>query len=101
MGRRIMIVDDEAAIRESLADALADDGGDVQTAADAKQALALMARATPDVVLTDVRMPDLDGLALLREIRRRTPQVDVVLMTAFDDMSIVASAMREGAADFL
>ena len=96
-----MIVDDEAVIRESLAEALADDVADVQTAADAKQALELLARAVPDVVLTDVRMPELDGLALLREIRRRTPQVDVVLMTAFDDMPIVASAMREGAADFL
>ena len=96
-----MIVDDEAAIRESLAEALTDDVADVQTAADAKQALELLARAVPDVVLTDVRMPEMDGLALLREIRRRTPQVDVVLMTAFDDMPIVASAMREGAADFL
>ena len=72
-----------------------------RTAADAKQALELLAHAVPDVVLTDVRMPQMDGLALLREIRRRTPQVDVVLMTAFDDMPIVASAMREGAADFL
>jgi DNA-binding NtrC family response regulator len=96
-----MIVDDEAAIRESLAEALADDLADVHTAADAKQALELLARGVPDVVLTDVRMPEMDGLALLREIRRRTPQVDVVLMTAFDDMPIVASAMREGAADFL
>lgn len=96
-----MIVDDEAAIRESLADALADDLADVQTASDAKQALELLARGVPDVVLTDVRMPEMDGLALLREIRRRAPQVDVVLMTAFDDMPIVASAMREGAADFL
>jgi DNA-binding NtrC family response regulator len=96
-----MIVDDEAAIRESLAEALTDDLAEVQTAADAKQALLLLADATPDVVLTDVRMPEMDGLTLLREIRRRTPQVDVVLMTAFDDMPIVASAMREGAADFL
>ena len=96
-----MIVDDEAAIRESLAEALSDSLAEVQTAADASQALQLLAGAAPDVVLTDVRMPGMDGLALLREIRRRMPQVDVVLMTAFDDMPIVASAMREGAADFL
>src|SRR5687767_2967069 len=101
MARRIMIVDDELAIRESLAEALADEPGEIQTAADGKQALELLARAAPDIVLTDVRMPEMDGLALLREIRRRVPQVDVVLMTAFDDMPIVASAMREGAADFL
>ena len=96
-----MIVDDEAAIRESLAEALVDRPGDVQTAADGKQALALLSRSVPDIVLTDVRMPEMDGLTLLREIRRRAPQVDVVLMTAFDDMPLVASAMREGAADFL
>ena len=96
-----MIVDDEAAIRESLAEALADQPGEVQTAADGKHALELLSRAAPDIVLTDVRMPEMDGLALLREIRRLMPQVDVVLMTAFDDMPIVASAMREGAADFL
>ena len=96
-----MIVDDDVAIRESLTEALADQPGDVQAAAGGKQALELLSRAAPDIVLTDVRMPGMDGLALLREIRRRAPQVDVVLMTAFDDMPIVASAMREGAADFL
>jgi DNA-binding NtrC family response regulator len=95
-----MIVDDEAAIRESLAEALADELDDVQTASHAKHALELLRRGAP-VVLTDVRMPEMDGIGLLREIRRRTPQVDVVLMTAFDDMPVVASAMREGAADFL
>lgn len=96
-----MIVDDEAVIRDSLAEALADRDGEVQTAADGKQALELLSRAAPDIVLTDVRMPEMDGLALLREIRRRAPHVDVVLMTAFDDMPMVASAMREGATDFL
>ena len=96
-----MIVDDEAAIRESLAEALAGRPGEVQTAADGKQALELLSHAAPDIVLTDVRMPEMDGVALLREIRRRAPHVDVVLMTAFDDMPMVASAMREGAADFL
>ena len=100
MGLRIMIVDDEAAIRESLAEALADDVADVQTAANAKQALELLAHAVPDVVLTDVRMPEMDGLALLREIRRRTPHVDVVLMTAFDDMPIVAVGDARGRGRF-
>lgn len=54
-----------------------------------------------DVMLCDVRMPGLDGLALLRSVRAEAPEVDVVLMTAFDDMPTVATAMREGAADFL
>ena len=99
--RRIVIVDDEAAIRESLADALSDDDVEVRTAAEADEALNLLAEGIPDIVLSDVRMPRIDGLDLLREIRRRSPDVDVVLMTAFDDMPTVATAMREGAADFL
>jgi DNA-binding NtrC family response regulator len=99
--RRIVIVDDEVAICESLAAALSDDGTEVRTASEAGEALHLLSERVPDVVLSDVRMPRRDGLDLLREIRRRTPDVDVVLMTAFDDMPTVAAAMREGAADFL
>ena len=52
----------------------------------------------PDVVLTDVRMPGLDGLELLKLLRERAPNVDVILMSAFDDMPTVVAAMREGAA---
>ena len=94
-------MDDEAAIRESLAVALADDTVEVRTAAAADEAMKLLSERDPDVVLSDVRMPGMCGLELLREIRRRTHDVDVVLMTAFDDMPTVAAAMREGAADFL
>ena len=99
--REIVIVDDEGAIRESLAAALSDNGVEIRTAAGAHEALNLVAERTPDIVLSDVRMAHMDGLSLLREIRRRALDVDVVLMTAFDDMATVAAAMREGAADFL
>jgi len=101
MAGYILIVDDEAAIRESLAEALAGGLWQVKTAGNAEHALDLLGRTVLDVVLTDVRMPHMDGLTLLREIRRRAPQVDVIVMTAFDDMPVVASAMRDGAADFL
>ncbi len=60
-----------------------------------------MDERTPDVVISDVRMPGLDGLALLKLLRERAPSVDVILMTAFDDMPTVVTAMREGARDFL
>ena len=98
---QIVIVDDEGVIRESLAAALSDDDVEIRTAAEAHEALNLLAERTPDIVLSDVRMPRMDGVELLREIRRRALDVDVVLMTAFDDMPTVAAAMREGAADFL
>ena len=80
---------------------LTDQGLAVDAAADGQLALDYLDEQTPDVILADIRMPELDGLALLRLVRTRSPGIDVVLMTAFDDMPTVATAMREGAADFL
>ena len=61
----------------------------------------MVAVTRPDVILSDVRMPGIGGLELLRFVRARTPDIGFVLMTAFDDLPLVATAMREGAADFL
>lgn len=101
MTRRILLVDDDPTVRTSLAEALADEGMAVTVAEDGVAALAILEKSAPDIVLTDVRMPDIDGLALLRMLKARAPNVDVVLMTAFDDMSTVVTAMREGAVEFL
>jgi DNA-binding NtrC family response regulator len=99
--RRILVVDDDSTVRESLSEALSDGVTEVHAAEDAEHALAAIARSLPDVVLTDIRMPGLDGLALLKRLQEHAPTVDVVLMTAYDDMPTVVSAMREGAVDFL
>jgi len=101
MTQSLLIVDDDATIREALAEALPDKVTTVQVADSAEAALALIGAGGIDVVLSDIRMPGLDGLALLRLLRERTPDIDVVLMTAFDDMATVVSAMREGALEFL
>ncbi len=101
MKRSILIVDDDAWIRSSLTDALSRSGKEVRTAEDADAALTALAESPADVVLTDVRMPGMDGLELLRLLRERMPDVAVVLMTAYDDLPTVSAAMREGAADFL
>jgi len=98
---RILVVDDDPAIRTSIAEALAEGGLSVSVAEDGTQALAQFAAAAPEVVLTDVRMPGMDGLALLRTLRERAPLVDVILMTAYDDMPTVVEAMRGGAVEFL
>ena len=99
--RRILIVDDDSVLRDSLSEALANTNTDVRPAEHAEAAIALMDERAPDVVISDVRMPGLDGLALLKLLRERAPSVDVILMTAFDDMPTVVTAMREGARDFL
>src|SRR5687767_5288571 len=101
MGRSLLIVDDDARIRASLARSLRDAADTVVVAESAEQALGCIAESVPDIVLSDVRMPGLDGIELLRLIRERVPGVDVILMTAFDDLSLVAAAMRDGATDFL
>jgi len=101
MTPRILIVDDDANIRASLSEALAEHGAQVEVADDGSTALALLERFDPELVLCDVRMANIGGLALLDLIRRRRASVDVILMTAYDDMETVASAMRAGAVEFL
>ncbi|MBA2627114.1 MAG: sigma-54-dependent Fis family transcriptional regulator, partial [Gemmatimonadales bacterium] len=101
MIRTLLIVDDDRHIRESLGEALADQFTTVHTAESAQHALALIGTGGVDVVLSDIRMPDIDGIAFLRLLRERASGIDVVLMTAFDDMTTVVSGMREGAVEFL
>jgi two-component system response regulator HydG len=101
MPRRILVVDDDPAIRTSVREALAEDGFEVAIAGDGMQALGMLGQTTPHVILTDVRMPEIDGMSLLKLVKERSPGIDVVLMTAFDDMATVVSAMREGAVEFL
>jgi len=100
MATRILVVDDDPSIRQALSHALAQNA-DVQVASTAEEALSGLAASSPDVILSDVRMPGLDGIELLRLVRERSPGVDVVMMSAFDDMPTIVASMREGAADFV
>jgi len=101
MPRRVLLVDDDPGVLTSLAQGLSHLGVDPERAASAEEALAKLGRDPPDLILSDIRMPGLDGIELLKLVRARAPAVDVVLMTAFDDMTTVVRSMREGAFDFL
>ena len=101
MPHRLLLVEDDPAVRRSLAETLAEEGIDVHVAESAEQALSAIDFVRPDVVLSDIRMAGMDGVALLTVLKERLPDVDVVLMTAYDDMPTVVRAMREGAFDFL
>ncbi len=101
MKRSILVVDDDPRILVSLSEALADETTQVRTAEDGESALARVADIAPEVVVADVRMPGMDGLELLQILKERAPDIAVILMTAFDDLPTVVTAMREGAVDFL
>jgi DNA-binding NtrC family response regulator len=99
--RRVLVVDDDAQIRESISRALSDRVDEIRAVGTAEEALGVIAGFRPRVVLTDVRLPGMDGIELLRVLRQRTPHVSVLAMSAYDDLPKVALAMREGAANFL
>jgi CheY-like chemotaxis protein len=79
----VLVVDDEPPIREFLTDLLSDAGYTVRTAEHGRAALASVGTDPPDLVLTDIYMPELDGWSLAAEIRRRFPGIQVVLMSAY------------------
>jgi DNA-binding NtrC family response regulator len=101
MKSRILIVDDEADGREALAELTAGWGYDVQTAADGSEALRRAIEWHPDIILTDLVMPNMDGLWLLRALRAELPDCPVVLLTGRGSIQIAVQAIKEGAWDFI
>ncbi len=97
----ILIVDDEAAQREVLAGYLRKKGYDVRQASSAQEALTVLAGAVIDIVLTDYKMPGGTGAELLHDVKARSPETTVVLMTAFGTIEGAVSALRSGAYDYL
>jgi two-component system response regulator HydG len=98
---RILVVDDEANARTALAELLRDEGYAVESAADGFKALGKLAEAAPDLVLTDLKMPGMDGIDLLGRVREHDPEIPVLVMTAFGAVDTAVSAMRAGARDYL
>jgi len=98
---QILIVDDEKAQREILEGFLVKQGYGALSATDGENALEKFKDGAFDLVLTDYRMPGIDGIQLLREVRRLNPQGVVVIMTAYGTVGTAVAAMREGAYDYL
>ncbi|AEI67703.1 sigma-54-dependent transcriptional regulator [Corallococcus macrosporus] len=98
---RILVADDEEGVRSFLAEALEYEGHSVTTAADGEEAARLMARQGVDLLLTDLRMPGMDGLTLLRKVREEQPDVEVVVLTAVGTVESAVAAMKAGAFDYL
>ncbi len=97
---RVLVVDDKENIVKLLARILTPEF-DVTTASDGTRALGLLAVQDFDVVVSDIRMPGADGMAVLQESKRRHPETEVVLMTAFATVADAVEAMKQGAYDYL
>ena len=98
---RVLVVDDEPAFSEPLAERLALRGYDTATAQDADAALAELARSPRDLIFLDVGLPGMDGVDLLKILRERYPQTDVVMLSGAGDMGKAVQAMRRGALNWL
>jgi len=98
---RILVVDDEVNARNALNELLTEEGYMVDSAADGFKALGKVADLAPDLVLTDLKMPGMDGLQLLAKLREGDPDLPVIVMTAFGEVETAVRAMRDGARDYL
>ncbi|HUJ60174.1 MAG TPA: sigma-54 dependent transcriptional regulator [Kofleriaceae bacterium] len=98
---RILVVDDEVNARTALVELLRDEGFEVETAADAFKGLGKLEAFAPHVVITDLKMPGMDGLELIAKIRSGHDGIDVIMMTAFGEVESAVAAMRAGASDYL
>ena len=98
---RVLLVDDDDGFRVGVRLALESDGHEVREHAAARPAIAALAATDPDVVLVDLRLPDLDGLAVLDHVRRADPELPVVLISGLADIATAVQAIRQGAYDFL
>jgi two-component system response regulator PilR (NtrC family) len=97
----ILIADDEASIRDGLAELLRDEGYEVTTAEDGTRAIAAIDGGNFDAVITDLRMPGADGLEVLRHTREVAPQTLVLLVTAYASVETAVEALRQGAHDYI
>ena len=98
---RVLIVDDEADLRDVLAKIVSNAGYDVDVAEDGNVALLRFAEHPADVVVTDLKMPNLDGMQLLNRLRAEHSDVPVIVVTADSEMSAAVAAMRAGADNYL
>ncbi|MFO0829381.1 MAG: sigma-54 dependent transcriptional regulator [Phycisphaerales bacterium] len=101
MTKSILLVEDEKVLRESLAQLLTEEGYEVVQAGDGQEAYDIAITRSFDLVITDIRMPRMDGMALLQRLQQLAPQTPVVVVTAFGTVDSAVAAMRAGAADYL
>jgi FixJ family two-component response regulator/nitrogen-specific signal transduction histidine kinase len=101
MDRTILLVDDEEDIRDVLGMSLSDMGYQVHTAENGEQGYRLYLDIRPSIVLTDIKMPGMDGIELLRKIKQDNPETEVIMITGHGDMDLAITSFKDEASDFI
>ena len=101
MSNKLLLADDEEGIRKVLGISLADRGYEVLTAEDGDEALKIFSRAKPQIVLTDIKMPGMDGIELLQKIKQEDPDTEVIMITGHGDMELAIKSLKYEAIDFV
>jgi len=101
MTQKILLVDDEEGIRKVLDISLSDSGFKVFTAETGKEALDIFRKMRPPIVLTDIKMPGMDGIELLQKIKEESPDTEVIMITGHGDMELAIRSLKYDATDFI
>ncbi|MFO7558228.1 MAG: response regulator [Desulfobacterales bacterium] len=101
MPTKILLIDDEQTSVSVLAFSLRSDGYDVLTAASGEQGLEIFDRELPDIVITDIRMPGMDGIEVLKKIKERSHPAEVIIITGHGDIENAIDSLKYGASDFI
>jgi DNA-binding NtrC family response regulator len=99
--RQILVTDDESNIRKFLAKSLEREGYEARTAATGKEALGALEKERPDLLVLDVQLPDANGMEILADLRRRDPDLPIIIITAYGEIKMAVEAIQAGASDFV
>ena len=97
----LLVVDDELLIRDLLYDFFHGQGWDISVAESAEKALDMLRKKSFDLLLTDLKMPQMDGMALTEEVRSQFPQLPIVIMTGYPSVDTAVAALRQQVADYI
>ena len=100
-GVHILIVDDEPLVRRSLSELLTLSGYTVSTANNGREALEFLKDYNTDIIITDIKMPEIDGMQLLKQVKLANPNIAVILITGYGSIENAIEAIKEGAYDYV
>src|SRR4030065_1609700 len=98
---RVMVIDDEPLMRITIQDALMAEGYKVTPADTGEKGLTLLMEKQADILITDLKLPDIDGIQILKEVKTTNPETQVIMITAYGSIDSAVTAMKEGASDYL